>query len=58
MTESVQTGAVGFILKEATVGDVIYTIRAAAAGKTGLPVPMTGSLFYQVAAAHSSGFFG
>jgi len=47
--ESVQAGADGFILKDANVEDVIYTIRAVIAGKTVLPTPMTGSLFYQVA---------
>ncbi len=47
--ESVQAGADGFILKDATVRDVLYTIRAVAAGKTVLPTPMTGSLFFQVA---------
>jgi len=45
--ESVQAGADGFILKDAKVEDVIYTIRAVAAGKTVLPTPMTGSLFFQ-----------
>jgi DNA-binding NarL/FixJ family response regulator len=47
--ECVQAGADGFILKDAKVEDVIYTIRAVAAGKTVLPTPMTGSLFFQVA---------
>jgi len=47
--ESVQAGADGFILKDAKVEDVIYTIRAVAAGKTVLPTPMTGSLFFQIA---------
>jgi DNA-binding NarL/FixJ family response regulator len=46
--ESVQAGADGFILKDAKVEDVIYTIRAVAAGKTVLPTPMTGSLFFQI----------
>ena len=47
--ESVQAGADGFILKDAKVEDVIYTIRAVVAGRTVLPTPMTGSLFFQVA---------
>jgi DNA-binding NarL/FixJ family response regulator len=47
--ECVQAGADGFILKDAKVEDVIYTIRAVAAGKTVLPNTMTSSLFFQVA---------
>ena len=47
--EFVQAGAEGFILKNATVEDVIKTIRAVANGETVLPPPMTGSLFSQVA---------
>ncbi len=47
--EFVQAGAEGFILKNATVDDVIKTIRAVARGETVLPPPMTGSLFSQVA---------
>ncbi len=48
IVECVQAGADGFILKDAKVEDVIYTIRAVAAGKTVLPTPMTGSLFFQI----------
>jgi len=47
--ESVHAGADGFILKDAKVEDVVYTIRAVAGGKTVLPTPLTGSLFFQVA---------
>lgn len=47
--EFVQAGAEGFILKNATVEDVIKTIRAVAGGETVLPPPMNGSLFSQVA---------
>jgi DNA-binding NarL/FixJ family response regulator len=47
--EFVQAGADGFILKNATVEDVIKTIRAVAGGETVLPPLMTGSLFFQVA---------
>lgn len=47
--EFVQGGAEGFILKDATVEDVIATIREVANGKTVLPPLMTGSLFSQVA---------
>jgi len=47
--EFVQAGAEGFILKNASVDEVLKTIRAVARGETVLPPPMTGSLFSQVA---------
>jgi DNA-binding NarL/FixJ family response regulator len=47
--EFVQAGADAFILKNASVEDVIKTIRSVAGGGTVLPPPMTGSLFSQVA---------
>ena len=47
--ECVQAGADGFIMKDAKVEDVIYTTRAVAAGKNVLPIPITGSLFFQIA---------
>jgi DNA-binding NarL/FixJ family response regulator len=47
--EFVQAGAEGFILKNATMDDVLKTIRSVAAGDTVLPPQMTGSLFFQVA---------
>ena len=47
--EFVQAGAEGFILKNATVEDVIKTIRAVAGGETVLSPLMTGSFFFQVA---------
>jgi len=46
--EFVQAGAEGFILKNASGGEVIKTIRAVAAGERVLPYSMTGSLFTQV----------
>lgn len=46
--EFVQAGAEGFILKNATVEEVVRTIRAVAGGETVLPYSMTGSLFTQV----------
>jgi len=46
--EFVQAGAEGFILKNASVEDVIKTIRAVAGGEPVLPPLMTGSLFSQV----------
>ena len=47
--EFVHAGAEGFILKNASVEDVIKTIRTVAGGETVLPPLMTGSLFSQVA---------
>jgi DNA-binding NarL/FixJ family response regulator len=47
--EFVQAGAAGFILKNATLDEVLKTIRAVAEGEIMLPPPMTGSLFSQVA---------
>ncbi|MBN2790600.1 MAG: response regulator transcription factor [Candidatus Delongbacteria bacterium] len=45
----VQGGADGFILKTASVEDLIRTIRSTSEGKTILPPPMAASLFFQVA---------
>ena len=47
--EFVQAGADGFILKDATLDDVVNTIRSVAGGKTVLPSLMTSSLFFQIA---------
>ena len=47
--EFVQAGADGFILKDATLEDVVNTIRSVAGGKTVLPNLMTSSLFFQIA---------
>jgi DNA-binding NarL/FixJ family response regulator len=47
--EFVQGGADGFILKDATVENMITTIRSVDGGETVLPLPMTASLFFQVA---------
>ncbi len=46
--EFVQAGAEGFILKDASVEDVVKTIRSVVAGEKVLPYTMTGSLFTQV----------
>ena len=46
--EFVQAGAKGFILKNATLEDMLKTIRAVFGGETVLPYSMTGSLFTQV----------
>jgi len=47
--EFVQAGAEGFVLKTATVAEMILTILAVADGETVLPSSMIGSLFSQVA---------
>ena len=46
--EFVQAGVSGFILKDATVGDFLRTIRSIAKGKKVLPPRLTGSLFSQI----------
>jgi two-component system nitrate/nitrite response regulator NarL len=46
--EFVQAGAAGFILKDATIEDVLGTIRAVARGIRILPPLLTGSLFTHV----------
>jgi DNA-binding NarL/FixJ family response regulator len=48
IVEFVQAGAAGFILKDATIGDVLGTIRAVARGMKVLPPLLTGSLFTHV----------
>jgi DNA-binding NarL/FixJ family response regulator len=48
IVEFVQAGASGFILKDATIGDVLGTIRAVARGVKVLPPLLTGSLFTHV----------
>ena len=46
--EFVEAGAAGFILKDATIEDVLGTIRSVARGMRVLPPPLTGSLFNHV----------
>lgn len=46
--EFVEAGAAGFILKDATIEDVLGTIRSVARGMRVLPPPLTGSLFAHV----------
>ncbi len=46
--EFVEAGAAGFILKDATIEDVLGTIRSVARGMRVLPPPLTGSLFTHV----------
>ncbi len=48
IVELVQAGAVGFILKDATIDDVLSTIRAVAGGMMIVPPMLTGSLFTYV----------
>ena len=48
IVEFVQAGASGFILKDASVKDVLMTIRAVADGQKVIPPPLTGSLFSHV----------
>jgi len=46
--ESVEAGASGFILKDASIGDFLGTIRSVAGGTKVLPPPLAGSLFSHV----------
>lgn len=46
--EFVEAGAAGFILKDATIEDVLGTVRSVARGSRVLPPPLTESLFTHV----------
>jgi len=48
IVEFVQAGAAGFVLKDATIEEVLMTIRAVARGMKVLPPLLTGSLFTYV----------
>ena len=48
IVEFVEAGAAGFVLKDATVADVLETIRTVARGTKVLPPLLTGSLFTHV----------
>ena len=48
LVEFVTTGVAGFILKDATLDDLVTTIRSVAAGQTVLPPQMTSTLFSQI----------
>jgi DNA-binding NarL/FixJ family response regulator len=48
IVDFVQAGAKGFILQNATLEDMMRTIRSVAGGEAVLPVPMTGAFFSQV----------
>ena len=49
IVEFVNAGVSGFIMKDATLDDLVNTIRAVAQGAHVLPPQMTGSLFSQIA---------
>jgi DNA-binding NarL/FixJ family response regulator len=49
IVEFVNVGVSGFIMKDATVSDLVNTIRAVAQGTHVLPPQMTGTLFSQIA---------
>jgi DNA-binding NarL/FixJ family response regulator len=49
IVEVVNAGVWGFIMKDATLEDLVRTIRAVAAGTKVLPPQMTSSLFSQIA---------
>ena len=49
IVEFVNAGVSGFIMKDATLDDLVDTIRAVANGANVLPPQMTGSLFSQIA---------
>jgi two-component system, NarL family, nitrate/nitrite response regulator NarL len=48
LVEFVTSGVAGFILKDATLEELLATIRAVAAGETVLPPQMTSTLFSQI----------
>jgi DNA-binding NarL/FixJ family response regulator len=48
LVEFVATGVAGFILKDATLEDLLVTIRSVADGETILPPAMTSTLFSQI----------
>ena len=49
ITQFVNVGVAGFILKDATFDDFVLTIRSVAEGERVLPAQMTGTLFSQIA---------
>ena len=48
LVQYVEGGVSGFVLKDATFGDFLRTIRSVAKGVNVLPPPLTGSLFAQI----------
>lgn len=49
IVEFVNAGVSGFIMKDATLDDLVHTIRSVAAGANVLPPAMTSTLFSQIA---------
>ena len=49
IVEFVHAGVAGFIMKDATLDDLVNTIRSVASGAHVLPPQMTGSLFSEIA---------
>jgi DNA-binding NarL/FixJ family response regulator len=49
IVEFVNAGVSGFIMKDATLDDLVHTIRSVAEGAHVLPPQMTGTLFSQIA---------
>jgi len=49
IAEFVQAGVSGFIMKDATLEDLVHAIRSVADGAHVLPPQMTGTLFSQIA---------
>jgi DNA-binding NarL/FixJ family response regulator len=49
IVEYVNAGVSGFIMKDATLDELVSTIRAVAAGENVLPLTMVNSLFSQIA---------
>ncbi len=49
IVEFVNAGVAGFIMKDATMEDLVSTIRAVHSGSSVLPVPMVNTLFSQIA---------
>jgi DNA-binding NarL/FixJ family response regulator len=49
IVEFIHVGVAGFIMKDATLEDLVSTIRSVAQGANVLPPPMTSTLFSQIA---------
>jgi len=49
VVEFVQAGATGFVVKDATIDDLVTTVRSAAAGADVVPTPLTGVLLSYIA---------
>jgi DNA-binding NarL/FixJ family response regulator len=49
VVEFVQAGATGFVVKDATIDDLVTTVRSVAAGADVVPTPLTGVLLSYIA---------